>query len=52
MAKERVSMRKVREVLRLKWGQGLSNHDIAVSCRLSSPTVYEYLQRARASGLT
>lgn len=45
-------MRKVREVLRLKWGQGLSNHDIAVSCRLSSSTVYEYLQRARASGLS
>jgi transposase len=45
-------MRKVREVLRLKWEQGLSNRAIAASCRLSSATVYEYVNRARAAGLT
>jgi transposase len=51
MAKERLSMRKVREVLRLKWEQGLSNRDISVSCLLSASTVFEYVHRARAVGL-
>ena len=28
-------MRKIKEVLRLKWGKGLSAHQIAESCDIS-----------------
>jgi transposase len=52
MAQERLSMRKVREVLRLKWECRQSNRAIARSCRLAHSTVGEYLDRARAAGLS
>lgn len=45
-------MRKLREVLRLKWEHDLSNRAIARSCEISPATVSEYLQRARAAGLS
>lgn len=45
-------MRKIREVLRLKWDRGLSNRNIALSCSLGRTTVGEYLERAERSGLT
>jgi transposase len=45
-------MRKIQEVLRLKWAGGLSNRAIARSCSISHSTVKEYLQRAQAAGLT
>lgn len=45
-------MRKVREVLRLHWGSGLSKRQIAASCGISRPTVAEYLRRAEAAGLS
>ncbi|MCL5270856.1 MAG: IS21 family transposase [bacterium] len=48
---ERLSMRKVKEVLRLKWGCGLSNREIAVSLAIAPSTVWEYLRRAGAAGL-
>jgi transposase len=44
-------MRQVREVLRLKWGCGLSERKIAHSCGISRPTVAEYIRRAQAAGL-
>ena len=44
-------MRKIIEVLRLKWAQGLSNRQIAGACRVSRPTVAEYLRRAGEAGL-
>jgi transposase len=44
-------MRKIIEVLRLKWAQGLSNRQIAGACRISRPTVAEYLRRAGEAGL-
>ena len=44
-------MRQIREVLRQKWGLGLSNRQIARSCGLSRPTVAKYLRRAKAAGL-
>src|SRR5690625_561220 len=50
--RERLSMRKVREVLRLKWERGVSNRNIARSCRVSRSTVADYLQRAEAAGLS
>ena len=44
-------MRKIKEVLRLKWGQGLSNRQIAKACGIGRPTVGEYLRRAAEAGL-
>ncbi len=52
MSQERLSMRKISEVLRLKWDCHLSNRAIARSCSVSHSTVQEYLQRAQAAGLT
>jgi transposase len=49
---ERNSMRKVREVLRLKFECGQSNRQIARSCRIGAGTVSEYLQRARTSAVS
>ena len=45
-------MRKIREVLRLKWAAGMSNRRIAASCGVSRPTVSEYLRRAESAGLS
>jgi len=44
-------MRKIKEVLRLRWEGGLSHRAIAVSCRLGPSTVRDYLVRAEAAGL-
>ena len=51
MPAQRLSMRQVREVLRLKWACGLSDRKIAQSLRISRPTVAEYVRRAQATGL-
>lgn len=45
-------MRKIREVMRLSLGQGLSSRPVARSCRIARSTVAEYLRRAREAGLT
>jgi len=50
MAAERLSMRKIREVLRLD-AAGESQRAIAQSVMVARSTVREYLQRARAAGL-
>jgi transposase len=52
MPAPRLSMRQVREVLRLKWACGLSDRKIAHSLRVSRPTVAEYVRRAQTLGLT
>lgn len=52
MPRERVSMRKIREVLRLKWERGLSERQISKSCRLSRSTIHNYVGRAQVAGLT
>lgn len=52
MPRERLSMRKIREVLRLRWEQGLSHRQIVTSCLIAQGTVGEYLRRASAAGLT
>ncbi len=44
-------MRKIKEVLRLKYGLGLSARQIASSCGIARSTVAEYLMRAQAAGL-
>ena len=45
-------MRKLREVLRLKYDSQLPQRAIAQACRLGLGTVTLYLQRANAAGLT
>ncbi|MEJ2755833.1 MAG: IS21 family transposase [Gammaproteobacteria bacterium] len=52
MPAKRLSMRKIKEVLRLKWDQGLSNRQIAAACGIARPTVSEYLRRAQEAGLS
>ena len=44
-------MRKVKEVLRLKFDGGQTNRRIARSCRISRPTVADYLLRFEEAGL-
>lgn len=44
-------MRKIREVLRLKWVTGTSERQIAKSCNIARSTVQEYLKRAKQSDL-
>lgn len=52
MPKEKVSMRKVKEVLRLKWDCQKSHRQIAQSCSIAPSTVSDYLTRAKAAGLS
>lgn len=51
MPAERLSMRKIKEVLRLKFEVGLPNRQIARSCSINHSTVADYLYRASAAGL-
>jgi transposase len=51
MAQERLTLRKIREILRLKHTAGLSNRAIAGACKISNSTVGEYLRRAKAAGI-
>ena len=44
-------MRKIKEVLRLKFESGLSRRQIARSCGIGRPTVTEYLGRFETAGL-
>ena len=52
MPARRLSMRKIREVLRLKHVCGLSNRQIAQSCHTCRRTVADYLNRAEVAGLS
>jgi len=45
-------MRKIKEVLRLKWENGFSARQIAKSCDVARSTVKDYLDRAEQKGLT
>src|SRR3972149_11398309 len=51
MANRRLPMRKIKEVLRLKYDCGISERGIARSCRVSRSTVADYLRRASAAGI-
>jgi len=44
-------MRKLKEVLRLRFELGLGQRQIARSCSIGHGTVYEYLKRAQAAGV-
>ena len=45
-------MRKIREVVKLSQVLGLSQRQVARSVRLGQSTVWDYLVRFRASGLS
>src|SRR5690554_3858303 len=51
MPTERLSMRRIRDVLRLKHAQGMGERAIAASLGLGKGTVGTYLARARRVGL-
>jgi transposase len=51
MAYERLPMRKIKEVLRLKHEAGRGHSEIARSCGIAHSTVLEYLRRADAADL-
>lgn len=48
----RHTMRKIREVLRLRFEQGCSQRQIQASTGLSKGSVSDYLKRAAEAGLT
>lgn len=52
MPANRLSMRKIKEVLCLKWANKLSDRKIAQSCNISRPAVVSYVERAKLAGLS
>ena len=52
MSQPRLSMRKIRELLRLKYERGRSHREIAASLGIANSTVSEYASRAAAAGFT
>ena len=51
MAQKRLSMRKIKEVLRLTWAYGLPKRAVAASCLIST-SVSNYVRRAKVAGLS
>lgn len=51
MAQERISMRKIKEVFRLKYECGLSDRQIAKSCNIARSTIGEYISRLKKTSL-
>ena len=51
MSAERLSMRKIKEILRLKFELGLDNRQIAKCCNVSHVSVGNYLVRFNRTGL-
>jgi transposase len=51
MAQRRVSMKKAKEILRLKFEAGLSNHKIARACAVSASTVWDTVTRFEMTGM-
>ncbi len=52
MSARRLSTRQIKEVLRLRFGLGLGQDQIARSCSIAQSSVHRYLERAAAAGLT
>ena len=52
MAAPRLLMRRLRELLRLKYEAGLTHRAIAQACAVGLGTVSAYLARATAAGVT
>ncbi len=51
MTTKRVTMQKIKDILRLKFDAKLSLRQIALSLSLSLGVISKYLQRAEAAGL-
>ncbi len=51
MPAERLPMRRIREILRLKWESYLSERKIAESSGTTRSTVSDYLRRSNAAKL-
>jgi transposase len=51
MAAERLTMRQIREVLRLKWELGYSDRRASSASGVSRPAIQSYVARATAAGL-
>ncbi|MGH8010531.1 MAG: sigma factor-like helix-turn-helix DNA-binding protein, partial [Candidatus Binatia bacterium] len=52
MGAKRLPMRRLREVLRLRYGCGLSLREIARGCSMGTGTVWQYLSRAEGAGVS
>ena len=52
MSQKRLSMRKIRELMRLKYELGRSHREIAASLGVANSTVSDYAGRASAAGLS
>lgn len=52
MAQRKLTMRKIKEILRLKWEMEFSNRQVATSVNITHRTVGEYIKRAEKAGLT
>ena len=50
MPQKALSMRKIREALRLRYDLGLLQNEIARSCSIGQSSVHGYLERASAAG--
>lgn len=51
MARRRISVRKIKETLRLRYECNLSQREVGRAIRVPQSTVSDYLQRAKAAGL-
>ena len=52
MSKRKMPMRKIKEILRMKWSCNISERRIATSCGVSRSTVSDSIGRAQAAGLS
>jgi transposase len=52
LPQKRLSMRKIKEVLRLRFGLGLQQDQIARSCSIGQATVHRYLEKAAVAKVT
>jgi len=51
MPRPRVVMRRIREVLRLTFGERLPRQRVSQATGLPPTTIFDYLKRAAAAGL-
>jgi len=51
VAQRKLTMRKTKEILRMKWEMGFSDRQVAASLRISHSTVGDYVRRAEQTGL-
>ncbi len=52
MAKRKLTMRKIKEILRLKWDLNLTDRQVGRSLKVAHSTVREYVKRAGQAGLS